>query len=267
MNTIIQRMYGIIARNDTRGTVEGKYGYNRKTDTYGERGIEHRHGRNGSVGTAWVTVDGTGTLYSAPSGTFQIEILSASADDTASGTRAREVKIVGLGAAWQLQSDILPMNGVTPVPSNKQWRRIFRINVNETGTYGLSNGGQITCRTVGGGQVHARIQSDNVGLGESMVGRFTVPKGYTALIKRIEISVDTNKSASIALMQRQSANVTGTGMQAPRVIHYWDGVSAQIVVVLESTIHLPEYTDMYFIAKAPMSTSGVSVDWDMELVR
>jgi hypothetical protein len=108
----------------------------------------------------------------------KLEILSASASDTAAGTGAQTMMIHGLDANFNALSETITMNGVTPVQSAGTYLRVNGLNIVTAGS-GHKNAGDITLRLTGAGATQA-IARAGYGFAKSCV--FTVPAGFTLLV-------------------------------------------------------------------------------------
>lgn len=101
----------------------------------------HVHGYNGDVDTgAAEDVWTTGGLYPFPTVAAATTIVSGSASDTAAGTGARTVRVIGLDANYlQIQEDIV-LNGATPVTLVNTYLRILRASIQTIGSGGTNAG-------------------------------------------------------------------------------------------------------------------------------
>lgn len=121
--------------------------------------------------------EGTG-LYPLQFSAVAMEILSSSANDTAAGTGARTMMLIGLDGNWNVQSETLTLNGVTPVATVKNYMRINNLNVISAGSGGV-NAGDITLRLAGAGVSQAVAKA---GYAFAKQAIYTVPVGNTLLI-------------------------------------------------------------------------------------
>ena len=122
--------------------------------------------------TVWENM-GT-TEYVFPSSALTMQLVSASAGDTAS------ITIIGLDANYAVISETLVLNGTTNVPTTKQYFRINSIFVssgsatNPVGVITLSNSGVIYA------QINTAVYNATTSsIGQSQMAVFTVPAGYT----------------------------------------------------------------------------------------
>jgi len=133
-----------------------------------------------------------GGLYPWLSAATYVSVASNSANDSSSsGTGARTVLLVGLDNLYNVQSEILTLDGLTPVISTKQYLRVnslimmsagsSRINIGDIDAKNNSNGTDILARLV-------------AGKGATRSSNYTVPAGYTLAIDSLFIGVNRPSS-------------------------------------------------------------------------
>jgi len=232
-------------------------------------------GFNDTVGTSWEDIwSGGGDInWLTTAGT--VEVLSSNAADTAAGLGVRSVEIHGLSATGEDQTEIIAMNGVTPVVSALSYIRMHRVHSEECGTYGGSHQGDITCRVTGGGAVLAVMtgregavdSSVQYGSGESGNGFYSVPLGKVAYITRLEVipDVGSNKTIDIALYERENILVTSAPVGPRRVLWGESAVEEIHTKVFKSHIKIKALTDIWFRAQGS-ATSAVEVYLDFYLL-
>ncbi len=154
-----------------------------------------------------------------PASTVTFSIASTSANDTAAGTGAQQIFIIGLSADFTAQTESLELNGLTPVSSVLTYFRINDILVNRVGSTG-SNEGNIyttdTADTFTAGEPDTRLYEamligDN--LSKTMV--FTVPKGDKWLFSlfRFQTDATSTKVLEIRLFRKIFGNTVFTPSQ------------------------------------------------------
>jgi len=74
-----------------------------------------------------------------------VAVLSSSVLDTSAGTGARTINVMGLDANYVLQSEIVTLNGVTPVNTVNTFIRVHSASIQTAGSGGV-NAGTITVR-------------------------------------------------------------------------------------------------------------------------
>ena len=149
---------------------------------------------------------GSPALYPWQDSSFSAEVVSSSTADTSDGTGARTVRIQGLDADWNFQTEDITLNGQTAVDSALTWRRINRAFVLTAGS-GATNAGTITVRLDGAGATQATIAA---GLAQSQVCVYTVPAGHTVSIEALGSSIvraSNSANIEIGLLTREPGGV------------------------------------------------------------
>lgn len=144
-------------------------------------------GHNPSIDIAGAPADvwEGGGAYPFQAAATQLEVLSASANDTAAGTGARSVTIVGLDANYKQITEVVILNGTTLVPTVNLFLRVNVFNITSAGS-GEVNAGDITLRVVSAGATQGVIKA-NYGFGRSCI--YTVPADNTLFIIALAMSV------------------------------------------------------------------------------
>lgn len=165
-------------------------------------------GRNADVDIGTVPEDiwdGGGTYTGFPTGSAEtITVVSTSANDTSAGTGARTIRIVGLDASGNVQTEDLTMNGLSNVTSVNTFRRVHRCYVLTAGSGGTNAGvitGNHTTTTANVFFVMAASTS------ESEVAAYTIPTGYTGFLVRYRAEPQgaTAVTVECALWVRESS--------------------------------------------------------------
>lgn len=111
-----------------------------------------------------------------------LRFTSTSASDSAAGTGARTVQVTGLDANWNILSETITLNGLTPVTSVNTFRRVHTMRTITAGSGGV-NAGDITVQyntttsVVFLVMATGRNQTNNVS--------FTIPEGYTGYVTKV----------------------------------------------------------------------------------
>lgn len=144
------------------------------------QGVEtwNKFGYNDDIDT------GAPEIIAAWGGAFQyltagetIDIVSTDAADTLAGTGAQRIIIWGVDQDWNPVTEVVEMNGVTPVTTTSQWIGINRISIFKAGT-GLMNAGDISVKATTSGYDMALMP---IGEGTSQQMIFYVPVGHQFL--------------------------------------------------------------------------------------
>lgn len=148
-----------------------------------------KNGYNGSVSSTEQSLWAVGGDYVFPATEQQMEVVSSSANDTSAGTGARTVEIFYLDGTFAEKSEVITLNGTTPVATTAT--NIYRIDifrVKTTGT-GLKNAGNIDIRNLADTPIYSRIAT---GINRAISGVFTVPLNKKLYIYNVLISAGSN---------------------------------------------------------------------------
>jgi len=139
---------------------------------------------------------GTETIW-APGGTFTrltaastLTLVSSSANDDGSpaGTGARSVIVYGIDANYIYQTEVVTLDGTTPVVTSTTWLGINRVAVYLAGSLGY-NDGAITVTATTGGSTQALVPATE---GTTQQCFFFVQAGHTALMDWLYITLVKN---------------------------------------------------------------------------
>lgn len=150
-------------------------------------------------------------FYRTPQTATALEMLSTDAADGVGGIGARQVTIIGLDSSWNEIEQVVTMNGTTAVAIPISLTRVYRLYVSSTGTYssatdGSSHVGDILVRESGGGDSWAMIENTPLPMGQSQIGVYTIPIGYTAFVVSKSIFVDTTKVVDLYFFYRDNCD-------------------------------------------------------------
>lgn len=126
---------------------------------------------NADVDTGTEDLIPQGGFYTWLAAATNVEVVSSSAADAAAGTGARTMRVVGLNYRRMPITEVVTLNGLTPVVLTQQYLRINNMMCLTAGS-GAVNAGDIVARPQGGG---ATISEITPGYGRSQMGIFTVP--------------------------------------------------------------------------------------------
>ena len=111
-----------------------------------------------------------------------LDVVSTDANDTAAGTGARGVVILGLDASFNVISDVVTLDGLTPVESNVAFYRITGVFVTSAGS-SATNEGVINFTS----SISATIQCCvDIGYSTGVQGFFTFAAGTKGMLKQVE---------------------------------------------------------------------------------
>ena len=179
-----------------------------------------------------------------PLAAIEIEVVSVDANDTALGTGAREVTVIGLGANYALQTVTVALNGTSPVTTGTTWLRVWRMFVSKTGTYRGSNVGTLTASdTESSPNIIIDIPADH---GQTLTTHYTVPFGKTFLLYDFIIAPEATKTCHIEFHIAGDANVvTAPFTGAQRTLFNYDGISEAFAGQFTYPFKVPAMTDMW----------------------
>lgn len=226
--------------------------------------------------TTTLTPISTGGVYPTPTTAVALEIVSSSANDAAAGTGARSVTIEGISdtnGSWTLESQTITMNGTTAVAVPNSMRRVFRMYVETSGSYAdastPSHNSTITLRVASAGATWGVIASESsFGLGQSEIGVYTVPAGYTGYFLDKNVTIEDAKSADVFLYLREGADTTSAPYSPLQVKELERNLSSNS----KRNPKAPMFSmvgpaDVGFMGKTSSGTTDISVEFEILLVQ
>ncbi len=203
-----------------------------------------KFGRNSEIdtGTAPEDVwDGVGNYTGLPTtGTATtLSIFSSSALDTSAGTGARTVRISGLNASYEPISEIVTLNGTTPVITTNSYWRQSRAEVVTAGSTGFNQGAITSHWTGTPSQIFMNLP---IGSNQTAIAADTVPAGKVRIILGMKVSMARSTglagSANVRFLTRELSGV----FNAIRNTEITNSLAYNSE--LRAGILLPEKTDM-----------------------
>lgn len=240
----------------------------------GRVSVVHKFGRNPAVGANFVPVT-MGGVYQTPqfSSATTLRIASGgNANDTAAGTGAREITLEGIDENGAFVSEAIATAGASASSATTAtFARLYRFYVSASGTYATaaagSHSGDIVIENGAGGTTWGTITSTGFPMGQSEIGAYTVPKGYTAYITEMSMLTDSSKPADIIFFKREGANETAAPYKRMAKVLSTDALAEAFMQNHITPLGpYPEYTDIGFLAKVAAGTASVSVDFEIILI-
>ena len=224
---------------------------------------QFKFGFNPDIDDSLETIWAEGGLYSYLSAASVLKISSSSTDDTSAGTGARTITISGLDANYDEISESVTLNGQTAVNTTQSFLRVFRMIVDTAGSGG-QNAGVIYAGT---GTVTSGVPANKygtiaVGDNQTLMCFWTVPRGYTAFLYQIDISMNTevaNKFGTVSLVARLNGgvfNVKDKFALSQDIIHQ----------EFKHPIKFAEKTDLEVRAIASSSNANLAVSAGLDIV-
>lgn len=208
-------------------------------------------GYNPSVGTAQEDMwEMTGVYVPPPAGGTQMRAVSSSASDTAAGTGARTVKVCYLDANYAPRTEVVTLNGTTPV--NTVATNILRVqdfHVTTVGSSTTGSVGNITLTDTAGVVTYSRMSTS---VNRARQALYTVPAGKRAFLVawRAGGAVDANTNAFAWMRATLRATADWELVRTDRVFQPKSQaliLNATTNTVFGVPIALPEKTDVKVI--------------------
>lgn len=165
------------------------------------------YGYQTAVGTSFIPVWENATAYTYPVAAMTMYLVGTDADTA-------KVRIDGLDGDYVAISEVVTLNGTTPVATTKQFFRINGMQVtsgNPAATVTLQNSGATV--------TYAKIAT---GVGRTQAAIYTVPAGYTFYLKRVNVYTSLNGNDFVTYQNRTSSatGVVTLTQQAPTATAY-----------------------------------------------
>jgi hypothetical protein len=181
----------------------------------------------------------TGGNFSWRTNRTAVEILSSSANDTAAGTGARTVNIIGVGAQHALTTETVTLNGTNIVQLKKDYFHINQMNVLTTGSSQV-NAGNITARVSGGGATLAHIA---VGISLSQNSQIMVPAGFAYLVLKQTIGTSSATNLNIHTFTQEIFSSSGV-LSRDNIFHISPNGVTPFVLPHDIPMMIPEKTGL-----------------------
>ena len=200
-----------------------------------------------TTGTVWDIND---TLYPwsswATAGTLTVDRASAS-------DAAKTITIIGLDANYVEQSENVTLTTATGNPTTKSFIRVYRAYMyNGSAT----NVGNIDIKK--GATTVARITANK---GQTLMGVYTVPAGYTAYLSQGVMSVQSGADATGDFFVRYG------GETAFRIAHTFEVASAEYFYAFHVPFPLPEKSDVDIRASVRSNNARCTAAFDAILIK
>lgn len=235
--------------------------------------VIHKFGHNDSVGTSYVPIC-VGGVYRTPqynaSTTLRIKA-GGNANDTLAGTGARQVTLEGICSLGQSIVECVDLAGASASAATTQpFTRLFRAYVSASGTYASASAGSHAANIVvedgAGTEDWGTIELEGFPLAQTTIASYTVPKGKTAYVKNIVISVDSGKAATILFFQRPGTDEITAPYKAMRVALKLGGITGQQIINTSAPFGpYGEHTDIGFMGKVASGSAEIDVNFEIIL--
>ena len=253
-NTLDQPFYSDFGVELTHSRVAGKRRF-------------RKFGRNPDLdsGSGFEALWNGGGLYTGFDATAEetVELFSSSANDASAGTGARTVELSeGLDGDFNpVATEIVTLNGITPVTTVNQYMRLPRMRVLTAGSTG-SNEGTITARQqTTTANVFAVMP---IGFNSTMIGAYTVSSTENGAVRDVYISMGGNTNAIVTF--QFWAREEGSVFQVLGDLQLKGAGTSYIrrEFPLPSSLFLPK-TDIVIMASSGSNNTVATGEFDMIL--
>ena len=228
----------------------------------------YKFGRGKTISGKNVPLWDGNSNYVFPTSGEIVTLKSDETDDTILGDGARKIRIYGLDENWELQEEIVELNGTTLVNSVGKYIRLFRMYVYECGlqlfpyddsTIG-TNVGTITATHTGTTEPIAMILPLN---GQTFMAIYTIPAGYKSLMWSAHTSEDRGANVVGKLFTKDNVqDHSAWRVKGVRDMYRNDvGINFTIPKVYS------EKTDILFAINGSASGDYVSGTFELELIK
>ena len=207
------------------------------------------YGYQPAVSTTSIPVWENATAYTYPVSAITM-YLSGTAGDTA------QILVSGLDSYYLPISEVVTLNGATPVATVKQYLRINNMSV--TVGSATNPAGIVYLKNQAGTVTYAQI---NAGIGRTQMAIYTVPAGYTFYLQRVAIYTSLNGNDYVTYQNKtiSAAGVVQVTQQAPFSVNY-DALRITPRPVLEKT-------DIQLQCRVQSGTGSVAVAQEGYLIK
>lgn len=234
--------------------------------------VNVKFGYNESVGTTFVPIS-AGGIYRTPqvSAATQLRVKAGDANDTAAGSGARSVFIQGLNALGEEVSETLVTAGTSAsANSTNSYIRLYRAFVASSGTYVSQSAGShaadIVIENAAGTEDWLTIRATSFPRGQSTVGVYTVPLGYTAYLMGAVVDSSASKAVDVLVYQRANILETAAPYTAMRLVREFANIEGTVDLTIATPVKVPQLTDFGLMAKVASGTTTVGVALQLILV-
>lgn len=163
----------------------------------------------------------------------------------------RTVTLVGLDADWREQTQVVTLNGVTPVAVPGTWMRVNDLRGSSAGS-SQENAGNIVARVAGAGATRSHMA---VGAGRALQAIYTIPLDHVGYVDYIAHGLQRKQDAYVEFVLWSRAAATN-GPRVRRNTTTVQSASPWVPVVTPVPVPFPARTDVFIRA---MNASGPDI--------
>jgi len=238
--------------------------------------VVHKFGRfDATTTTVTAIAFGVGnyqTPLPANATTLRIKAGGNSAD-TVAGAGARKVMLQGLNETGALVSEEVSLAGASAsAVTITTFIRLFRAYVSETGTAAVTaltatQTAAITIENGAGGTDWATIAATNYGGGQTEIGCYTIPLGYTGYLTHMHVNIISNQAADVMFVKRENILTASVPFQANRILFRLNGSIGETTISPNVPIKFNELTDISVLGRSQASTADINVEFTIVLIK
>jgi len=226
-----------------------------------------RKNENGLI----IFIQSQGGLLTRQTIAQNIELISTSANDNASGTGVQQILVEGVDENLDFAQELMTMDatdGTTPsAASTEKFRSTHEMRAVRRGSIIGYNDGTITARVEGGGDtmLEMPLSSEFGGLGTSVSSHYCVPNKRDAFIYQVLPKVETSKKIHLSINLRFNVDDIAapfSGQNYKALI--WSDVEInQPGIEFRHPIILPAKTEIWARGKANTSSGSSAINYEM----
>lgn len=230
-------------------------------------------GRNTAVAQTFVPIAPNG-LYRTPQATAPVNLrirAGGNANDTAAGSGARAIELIGLDAQGREITETLATAGASASAATEQgFIRLIQARVAESGTYATQTAGSHAANIViedTGGNLWTTLPVNGFPEGTTRIGAYSLPWNYEGYLLGFWVNVTAQKLVDAIIFQR-NALLEVSAPYAPMIaVDELFNISGFRELHYESPIYLPPLTDVGVLAKVDVQTARVNSELQLVLRR
>lgn len=235
--------------------------------------IIHKFGRNLSVGTTFVpiSIGGVYNMLQVGSATT-LRIKAGDTDDTAAGSGAQEITVIGLDETGAEATEVLATAGTSASSTTSAtFIRLFRAFVSKSGTYATISAGSHAADVViengAGGTDWATLHFADYPKAQTEIGIYSVATSKTAYLLNASAFTDTTKITELIFFMRGSILQTSAPYDGLRVLlDLTSNLGGEEPFSPRSPISIHGPADLGFMAKVNTGSAEVDIDFEVLIV-
>lgn len=225
---------------------------------YGDKAlVVHKFGFNPAIVDALETIWDSGGLYPWQTSASIVSLVSTSADDAFGGAGAQTIKLYGLDADWNMQDEVVELDGLTPVTTTKEYLRLFRMTIPPLDSGPGQSDAQGTITASQGGTTRAQIINGN---NQTLMAIYSIPAGYTGLLVHGSTGVGSGKEATVKYFVRPLNGVFNLGY----LVQLFENNEQRPFIIPQ---RVNEKTDIDLRAISTAAGTSIGANFDLLLIK